>query len=270
MAQFERKQVCVLVKAQPQPSQRYEETVCVAAVTLDHRLVRLYPVRFRHLPESQRFARFDWLDVDITRAHEDPRPESFKLKEDSIVVRRKAEKSTPEENARLWLPTVSPSIAALEDLQQRIGRSLGIIRPDPESVRFKFQPIAKAAAEDQETMQMVYQQASLLEPALKRLPQPEYVFRYEFVCDGKEHEMQLHDWEVQATFHSYRRTYGTEARALEMMTDFYQEKAPARNLHLIMGTMQKRPYQFICIGVLRTTADLGHVADQGTLFGEGE
>jgi hypothetical protein len=69
---------------------------------------------------------------------------------------------------------------------------------------------------------------------------------------------------VQATFHEYKRKYGV--RALEMMAGFYQEKAPARNLHLIMGTMQKRMYQFICIGVLRTSADLGHIADQGDLF----
>lgn len=266
MAHYEKTQVCVLVKAQPQPSQKYEETVCVAAVTMDHRLVRLYPVRFRHLDVSRRFSRFDWLDVEVTRANEDPRPESHKIKEDSIVVRRRHDQSTPEENARIWLPAVSRSMAELEDLQRSTGRSLGIIRPEPASVRFKYQPISKASADVVETTQMVYQQASLLEPPLKPLPAPEYVFRYEFVCDGKEHVMQLHDWEVQATYHAYRSKYGP--RALEMMTDFYQVKAPARNLHLIMGTMQKRLYQFICIGVLRTTADLGHVADQGELFGD--
>src|SRR5689334_22776368 len=75
VAQYEKRQVCVLVKAQPQPSQKYEETVCVAAVTIDHRLVRLYPVRFRHLDAAKRFSRFDWLDVEVTRATDDPRPE---------------------------------------------------------------------------------------------------------------------------------------------------------------------------------------------------
>jgi hypothetical protein len=266
VALYEKRQVCVLVKAQPQPSKKYEETVCVAAVTLDHRLLRLYPVRFRHLDQSRRFNRFDWLDVEVTRAAEDPRPESYKLKEDRIFIRRRHDQSSPAENALVWLPAVSRSMAELEELQRTTGRSLGIIRPEPASVRFKYQPIARATAEVQATTQLVYQQASLLEPALKPLAAPEYVFRYEFECGGKDHVMQLHDWEVQATFHAYKKKYGP--RALEMMTDFYQEKAPARNLHLIMGTMQKRAYQFICIGVLRTTADLGHVADQGNLFGD--
>ena len=266
MDQYQKRRVCVLVKAQPQDSQKYDETVCVAVVTEDHRLLRLYPVRFRHLPDDKRFRRFDWIDVDITRAHSDPRPESFKLKEDSLAIVRKHDQATPEENARLWLPAVSASVAELEDLQQTTGQSLGIIRPEPETVRFKYQAIKRAPPEDQATTQMVYQQASLLEAPLKRLPAPEYVFRYEFACGGKEHAMQLHDWEVQTTYHAYRRKYGTEKEALEKMTEFYQDKAPARNLHLIMGTMQKRPYQFICIGVLRTTADLGHIADQGNLF----
>jgi hypothetical protein len=172
VAQYERKLVCILVKAQPQPSQKYEETVCVAAVTEHHRLVRLYPVRFRHLEHEKRFNRFDWIHVDVTRPLEDPRPESFKLKEDSIV------QSSPEENARVWLPAVSKSMAALEEEQRANGRSLGIIRPDPSSVRFKYQSIARASSEDQETTRMVHQQASLLEEPLKPLPAPEYIFRY--------------------------------------------------------------------------------------------
>jgi len=45
---YQKRRACVLVKAYPQRSQKYEETVCVAAVTEDHRLLRLYPVRFRH------------------------------------------------------------------------------------------------------------------------------------------------------------------------------------------------------------------------------
>jgi hypothetical protein len=57
-------------------------------VTEDHRLLRLYPIRFRHLEPSRRFDRFDWIEVEMTKATEDPRPESFKVKEDTIVILR--------------------------------------------------------------------------------------------------------------------------------------------------------------------------------------
>lgn len=52
----ERIRARVLVKAYPQPSEQYGETVCVAAITEDgSRLLRLYPIRFRHLDPEQRF-----------------------------------------------------------------------------------------------------------------------------------------------------------------------------------------------------------------------
>jgi hypothetical protein len=264
--QYEKKQLCVLVKAQPQPSQKYQETVCVAAVTLDSRLLRLFPIRFRQLEPARRFTRFDWLEVDVARAKEDPRPESYRVKEDSITIRRHARQSTPEENARLWKPAVSESLTALLAKQEQFGTSLGIIRPEPASIRFSYESITKANAEDQEVSRLVYEQASLLEAPLKKLPPPEYVFRYEFVSGDKEHRMRLHDWEVQTTYHDYKRDYGSPAAALEKMQDFYGTRAPAMNLHLIMGTMKKRQSQFIVIGVLRTTADLDQVDAQGKLI----
>ncbi len=212
MDRYEKRRVCVLVKAYPQPSQKYEETVCVAAVTEDHRLLRLYPVRFRHLDQSRR-------------------------------------------------------LVTLQEEQRGSGRSLGVVRPDPDSIRFKADPIAGAPPEDREGIQTIYKlQQSLLEEPLKKLPAPEYIFRYQFTSDGKQHTMQLHDWEVEATYHQYRRKYGSPEKALEMMVDFYERRAPDRNLHLIMGTMQKRPWQFIIIGVLRTTADLDQVDAQRGLL----
>jgi len=267
VAAYQKQRACVLVKAYPQRSQKYEETVCVAAVTEDYRLLRLYPVRFRHFEESKRFVRFDWLELEVTRPSDDGRPESFRMKEDSLrIIKRKAQ-MTPQECAQLWKPCVSASLTALEEQQKANGTSLGIIRPDPESVRFRFKPVDKLDAEDLDEIQEVYQeQQSLLEEPLKKLPEREYVFRYEFTSGGRQHSMRIHDWEVQATYEQYRKQYGSKEKALEMMVDYYERRAPKMNLHLIMGTMNKRPWQFIIIGVLRTTADLDQVDAQQNLF----
>ena len=78
--------------------------------------------------------------------------------------------------------------------------------------------------------------------------------------------MQLHDWEVEATYHAYKSKYGSEEAALEKMVAYFQQLTPARNLHLIMGNMHKRPWQFIIIGVLRTTADVEKADAQKDLF----
>ncbi len=266
MDKFEKRRVCILVKAYPQPSNKYEETVCVAAVTEDHQLVRLYPIRYRHLPAEQRFDRFDWIEAEMTRASEDPRPESFRVKEGTIRIVLPHAKVSSDDRVRLWKPSIAASLSGLEDQQRESKRSLGIIRPDEGSVRFKREPLDKASEDDQDTARSVYTQQSLLEAPLTPLPKAEYVFRYHFTSAGRVHEMQLHDWEVEATYHSYKRRYGSPEEALEMMIDFYERRAPSMNLHLIMGNMQKRPWQFIIIGVLRTTTDVDHADAQKPLL----
>src|SRR5688500_3637293 len=117
MSQFEKRRACILVKAYPQPSKQYEETVCVAAVTEDHKLLRLYPIRFRHLEPAQRFRRFDWIEAGLTRATDDPRPESFRIKEESLSITLPAKRLAIDERVRLWKPCIMPSLTALYDAQ---------------------------------------------------------------------------------------------------------------------------------------------------------
>jgi hypothetical protein len=264
MAEYQRRQFCILVKAYPQASQKYEETVCVAAVDEQRRLTRLYPIRFRHLAPEQRFTRFDWIECDVIRASEDPRPESFRVKEDLIRIVKPASASKPEEKVALWKPSIVPSFDQLQEDQRKTGRSLGVVRPDDGSVRFRHEAIEVADPESQETARSVYHQQSLLEAPLHPLPAPEFVFRYQFTSAGKRHVMQLHDWEVETTYHNYKRRYGPAA--LDKMAEYYQTRATAMNLHLIMGNMHKRPWQFIIIGVLRTTADVDRADAQAQLL----
>ena len=114
---------------------------------------------------------------------------------------------------------------------------------------------------------MVYQQQiSFLEDPLKPLDPPKYSFHYEYNCDGHAHKHQIHDWEVQAAFIIYKRRYKTEDKALEMMTQEYQQNIPGRNLHFIMGTMKAHPQTFIVIGLLRSGLDPQEVEKQQELF----
>ena len=71
---------------------------------------------------------------------------------------------------------------------------------------------------------------------------------------------------MQATYLSYQREYGSRERALAMMSEQYGQRMPAQNLHFIMGNMAKRPWQFIVIGLLRSTLDPAELARQGQLL----
>jgi hypothetical protein len=51
------------------------------------------------------------------------------------------------------------------------------------------------------------------------------------------------------------------------MAKEYGENIPAKNLHLIMGTMKAHPRQFIIIGLLRSEQDVDALRSQTTLLG---
>lgn len=256
----------ILVKAFPQPSTKHEETVCCAGVTEDTgELLRLFPIRYRRLDKTDQFDRFDQVEMTITKAS-DPRPESFKVDEGSIHVTSKGNTLDDAAKVRLWAPHIAPSLRILMDENKNTNRSLGIIKPDPESLRFVTKTATENNEEDQEVANLVFEQASLLEGPLKPLGKPKFSFAYHYTCAGHPHKHQIHDWEVQAAFIHYKRRYRTEDEALKMMQQEYGQNIPQHNLHFIMGTMASHPRTFIVIGLLRSPLDPAEIAKQQQLF----
>lgn len=270
----QKKRVRILVKAFPQPSTKHEETVCCAGVTEDgEQLLRLYPIRYRRLPKDDQFDRYDLVELTMTKAPSDARPESYRVDEGSIhVVQR--EGISDEAKVKLWLPFIAPSIGVLIEENKARGRSLGIIKPQPETLKFLVKEAKDSSADDQEVASLVFNQASLLEDPLKPLEKPKYGFYYQFTCAdpsrctcaNNPHTHQIHDWEVQATYIHYKRRYKTEDETLAKMMQAYQDNIPTRNLHFIMGTMAAHPRTFIVIGLLRSGVDPEELSRQGELF----
>jgi hypothetical protein len=255
------RRVHVLVKAFPQHSAKYEETVCCAGVVDDGSLIRLYPIAFRRLALPHRFTRFDQIEALITRAGSDPRPESFHVDHDSIRVVEHGSNLPDAAKVRLWQPHIVPSLEDLLSQYQSNGRSLGIVRPDPGSARFFWRD---AEPEEQDDSRGV--QASFLDTPLQPLQPPELTFFYRYTSAGKEHTQAIHDWEVQAAYLAYQRQYGSRDEALKMMAHEYGTNMLTRNLHFIMGNMHKRPWQFIIIGLLRSGLDPAELSKQGALL----
>src|SRR5262245_24834801 len=81
--------VLVLVKATPQPSSQYGDTVCVAGLDVEvepPRWLRLYPVPFRYLDGGSQFSKYDIIMVRTRAAGADKRPESRKIDATSITT----------------------------------------------------------------------------------------------------------------------------------------------------------------------------------------
>jgi len=157
-------------------------------------------------------------------------------------------------------------LKALHDENRTTSRSLGIVRPDPGSLKFFHKAAQDADTEDREVADAVQQvqQSSLLEDPLKPLEKPQYAFGYRYTSAGNPHTHIIHDWEVQAAYRHYQQRYG--ALALDQLTREYGENIPKRNLHFLMGTMASHMRTFIVIGLLRSTFDPQELAKQGQLF----
>jgi hypothetical protein len=257
--------VRILVKAYPQPSRTYEETVCVAAISEDGReMLRLFPIRYRNLPADRQFDRFDLVELDMERPRDDHRPESRHVVEDSIRIVGYGDDVSDAAKVRLWKPFIVPTLKELHEQNKTAQRSFGIVKPDPGSVKFFVKPTKEVDAEGRAMNEVAYQQVSLFEAPLTKLPTPEYAFGYKFTSGGHAHEHLIHDWEVQAAYIAYRRRYGD--RALDMLQQMYGERIPTHNLHFILGTMKAHPKTFIIIGLLRSPISPEELDQQPSLF----
>lgn len=263
MGPAKRERALIIVKAFPQPSQKYDETVCCAGISPDGEFLRLYPVRFRHLRGEQRFTRWDVVEFEAVRPVDDRRAESRHVNEDTIRIVQRAAQTDETQRLRLWSPHVSASLVALKEENQATEKSLGIVRPDPGSVRFHARALQRSSDDDRR-LQAAFGQVSLMDEDQLTPLIVEYEFSYRFTCAGTKHDMKIHDWEVQAAYFSFKARYGADA--MSKLKHEYETNIPSRNLHLVMGTMKAHPRQFIVIGLLRSSLAPEDAAKQQSLL----
>lgn len=258
--------VCVLVKAYPQPSEQYEETVCVAGIEIGTgRFLRLYPIPYRRLPPDRRFGRYDVIEVELWRDTSDPRPESHKVNPDSIRITQHGTQTTARSHIELWSRSITPGIEQLENACGPTKVTLGIIPVDTGSMKLAWEPVAKDGDDDKPLTAWMARQGQLLNDSALPPLAVDYSFFLTFKSCGAQRRKRLMDWEAQATYASYRRKYGDGA--LDKMREAYEQDIAQANPHLFLGTMKKLPFaQFVLIGVLRSGIAPETLARQGPLL----
>jgi hypothetical protein len=242
MGQLLEEEVVVLVKAIPQVGSKHGETVCCAGVTRDFQWRRLYPVRFRHLDQENKFARWQFVGYRAHRPERDTRDESRRIYEESIVPRH----VLPERERAAFIGRLTRPSAKHA---QQLGQSLTIVRP--KNFEFSIKPRKPS---DYEALRRAYAQASnqtsWLDKELAAFDPPKFHFRLQFEdADGK-HQHECGDWETIATFTKWRTQYGEE-RAIRDLTTKYNEEYQSKGMVVALGTMHKRPRQWILLGIIR-------------------
>lgn len=275
MSVYEARRLLVVVKAYPNPSQAYGETVCCAGVDLaTGRWVRMYPITFRRLAD-QRYAKYQVIECRGTRPRTDNRPESLRIDQDSIqhvggVM--PAGKAGWARRMKL-LPPTRRSMEDVLDAQASDGTSIGMLRPR----RIDGLVIGKAEPwSEKQHAWLAQQHLDLGERAsrqLRELEQIPWTFSYRFSCDDHRchgHKLQIIDWEIGESYRRWSRT--DPERWREMIRQKYERELPEKcDLHLVVGSLAAHQRTFVIIGLVyppRVEVDGLHVQQSLDLMGQ--
>lgn len=240
----ERLRVLITVKTYPIPSAKYDELVCTAGVLESGDFVRLYPIRFRDLPFSQQYKKYQWIELEaVKHTGRDARKESYRPREDSIQVVGEPIPAGGDwsERSRYVLAHPPASMETLRERQQADRTSLGIVRPreitdlvvSPDDADWK--PEFRAALKQQRLWD---DRKNTKEPPRKA----PWKFRYRFKCRDtrcRGHEMMIEDWEVGALYwRCVDNGDSPEEAAAKVRSKFLDEMcSPKRDTHFFVGTV---------------------------------
>lgn len=238
--------VTILVKASPQPSKAYAETVCCAGIDDQGKWRRLYPVRFRHLSEDRAFSRWSVVSFKARPPKSDQRWESCHVFEDTISIEGKV--SSDVEKSELAIKGLENSE---KDAREK-GKSLTLIRPqNPHLTWSKRSDDEIAAAKARYENQM--RQANLFDEEVRSYQPCPYEFRMRYDDGSGRHNKTCADWETAAAFFNFRRQYGEE-KALEFIRSKYCEEYVQSGLVFALGNMAKRPQTWQLLGIFPVKA----------------
>ncbi|MDO9527734.1 MAG: hypothetical protein Q7J27_01080 [Syntrophales bacterium] len=95
-------------------------------------LIRLYPITFRYLDGDKQFSKYQWIKAKIQKNESDIRPESYKVKYDSIQLLDIISPVDGWNERKKWILNKSNMFKSLESMMKARDAdeiSMGIIKP---------------------------------------------------------------------------------------------------------------------------------------------
>lgn len=271
--------ILILCKTYPSPSSKYAETSCVAGMTEDGHLIRLYPVPFRFVSDEQQFRKWQWIEARLERSSNDRRPESHRIYVDTIRCDAEPLKAGkdgwPHRMELLARLPAFEDFAALEVARQVEGVSLAFLRPT-RILGLDIKPVKNPDWTEDEKAKLLQlqQQGGLFDEAdetrqirlLEKLPF-DFHYRYECEVNGQTlaYRHKLVDWEVGALYRRLRKQYGVSGWEAPFRAK-YEQELPSRDLRLLLGTIHRFPDQWLAVSVICPPKLRLEGLSQGTLF----
>lgn len=249
----QRLRLLVTVKAAPNPSATYGETVCIAGLRLDPEhegWVRLYPVNFRYLEDGRKFDKYDVIEVEARPNRSDPRYESWRPNMESLVRRDHLPPWTRRRS--LIEPHRDLSMCALlrEVRTRPPAKSLGLVRPDV-VLGLDVMPHPGWTPEEQRKIDSYADQLDMFGGDRRALQAPRFKGRYRYRCAAAGcggHAQGLLDWEFVAL--QRRLSDQTDDQAARAIRQVFLERmcGPARDVMFYVGNQAKHQQTFSVLG----------------------
>ena len=276
MALGRMERILILAKTYPSPSAQYVETSCVAGISADGSMRRLYPVPFRMIEEGQKFKKWQWINVRVEKAIKDHRPESHKLYVDTITCGDVIDTKKAWASRWEWLDKIPAfdSFDAIEAGRLSDGLSIALLRPK----RLLGLEVTKArnqdwTEEEKEKLMREQMQGNLFSETeakrqVKELRKVPFDFYYRYVCDTpegeKEHKHKIVDWEAGALFWNCRRDHGVDWE--KPFRAKLEEDLGNRDFMFLMGNQHRFQDQWLIISLVYPPKRKPSDDRQGSLF----
>lgn len=260
MAGARRERVLVLCKTYPSPSEKHAETSCVAGMTAQGDLIRLFPVPFRLIRDDQQFKKWQWISAQVYKASDDRRPESHKIYVDTIVL-----DGAPLSTARAWelrrqeidKLQLFTDFAELDRRREFDEITLGLLRPR-KILGLDITPLDQMEWTDEERRKLVQhqQQAGLFDDgdarALQTLRKIPFAFHYRYECEVgcemRSYRHKIADWEVGALYWNCRKRHGSDWE--QSFREKIERELPGADLMFLMGTIHRFPDQWLIVSLI--------------------
>lgn len=259
--------VLIVVKTYPLPNSVYGETVCTAGLLDGGKWVRIYPISWRVLKDSQKYPKYSWIELDLVRNPSDFRQESYKPRmgfdENIQVISSLGTANAWEARKQFVLNEVFTSMQDLiSQAKSKDGKSLATFKP-AEIIDF----IIENETETEWKKKWINQskQTSIFDldingetsktPIVQKLP---YRFKYRFLVEGENRprELTIQDWEIGALFwNCLNRSGGDEEIAKQQVRQkYFDDFINEKDIFLFLGTnfihhRKNAPNPFIIVGV---------------------
>ncbi len=255
--QWREERILIWGKTYPELSSKYNETVCTGGTLENGNFIRLYPIPFRYLSDDMSFAKYQWIRARIKKSEDDPRPESYKVDPQSIILEEKISPDKYEwfERKTHIFHNETNTFNSAESLyaeNRNSKKSIGFVKP------FKIDKIfiEKRPQADYETFYRKFKQnkeknkqvelfGELTMQEIKELQFISNRFKVQWSCDRPDctgHDMCILDWEV----YELQRKIG-EIETLERLKSILLSNE--YNIGFFLGNFRLHPTAFTIGGL---------------------